>query len=73
MVYEDFDEAQAAAQDQDRIVCGTLTHEGEPRYYLMAPDASDEAIRDRGFEIREGRPPSRYEHWLLEVARAEAS
>lgn len=72
MVFDSFDEATAAAAANE-VVCGTLLSSGEPRYFLVAADASDEMIRDRSFEIREGRPPSSYERWLLKVAMDRAA
>lgn len=72
MVFETFDDATAAAAT-GQVVCGTLLLSGEPRYFLVDADAPTEVIRDRSFEIREGRPPSTYERWLLRVAMEKAA
>ena len=72
MVFDSFDKATAAAATGE-VVCGTLLSSGEPRYFVVSVDASDETIRDRSFEIREGRPPSTYERWLLKVAADRAA
>lgn len=67
VVFDDFDSAQAAAADTD-MVCAAVLPDGTPKYFVVPKDSPDDDIRDRSFEIREGRPPSTYERWLLQQA-----
>lgn len=67
--YTDFDEASVAKGD-GQMLCGTLDHEKVAHYFVMPVDASDEQISDRAFEIREGRPRSEYERWLMKTAES---
>jgi hypothetical protein len=71
--FADFDEASAAkAAQPGSQLCATLLGTGEPRYFLMPVHASADVIRDAAFEVREGRKPSSYENWLLELALERA-
>lgn len=72
MIFDTFDEATAAATENE-VVCGTLLSSGVPKYFLVSADTPDDEIRDRSFEIREGRQPSAYERWLLRVAMERAA
>lgn len=64
-------EAAQEARGEDHQICGTYLGE-KPVYFLMPSDASDGQIADRAFEVKNGRPPSEYERWLLEMAQAKA-
>jgi hypothetical protein len=70
MAFTTYDEAVAAATP-DEMVCGTLLKDGEPSYFLMPRGIDDEAVRDRAFQIREGRSMGEYEKFLL--AHVEAT
>lgn len=64
-IFESYEEASAACTDSE-FVCGTLLKNGAgARYFAMAADTPDDIIRDRCFEIREGRPLGEYERALL--------
>jgi hypothetical protein len=65
--FEDFD-AAVTAKGEGEQVCGTLLKSGEPRYFLMPADAADEEVRDRAFQVREGREISTYEQFLIQQA-----
>ena len=65
-MYTDWDEALAACGEHEQI-CGTYRGD-EPVYFVMPRDASDTEIRDRAFEVKNGRRMGRYDHWLLEQA-----
>lgn len=66
--FSDWDTALSAKTD-GQMICGTLLKGGEPRYFLMSADSEDLVIRDRSFQIREGRDISEYELQLLEQAQ----
>ena len=51
------------------MVCGYTTPEGEPHYFVVPKDASEEAVRARAFETIHGRPMNRAEE-LLDAAVA---
>lgn len=67
VTFDDFDSAQATAGDAD-MVCAAVLPDGTPKYFVVPKDMPDDQIRDRSFQIREGRPPSTYEQWLLAQA-----
>jgi hypothetical protein len=67
--YDTFDEAQAAAGEND-TVCGA--YKGDtPVYFLADKDASEDEMRHTAFAAVHGRPMSSYEDWLLEMARLQ--
>lgn len=70
--FTDFAEAEAA-KTEGTMVCGTLMKDGEPRYFVLPSDVPDHLIRDTAFQIREGRPVSSWERWILELAEQEAA
>lgn len=72
MTYDDFDQAKAAADELGFKVAGTLLKGGQPAYFLIPEGTSDEDVRARAFEVREGRAMSSYETWALEVAERQA-
>lgn len=57
-----------AARTTDQQVCGAYVDKS-PRYFLMPATASDDEIRDAAFELKNGRPVSTYEQFLLETAK----
>ena len=65
---EAFLRAQTKAGD-DGMVCGYTNSEGEPHYFIVPKDASEEAVRARAFETINGRPMNRAEG-LLDAAVA---
>lgn len=71
MVYDDWDLASAEAAKLGLTVCGTLLASGEPRYFLAPETVTEDELRERAFEIREGRPMHRVERFALGVALAE--
>jgi hypothetical protein len=62
-----FQRAQREA-GPDEMVCGTIGSDGNPTYFVMPRDASDEDVRGRAFEIREGRSLSGYERSLMKFS-----
>lgn len=69
MVFTEYDEAKAHCPD-DKVVCGTLTETGEPRYFFMAPDASADEMREQSFAVRYGQPMSAYQRMVYAKAKA---
>ena len=67
-----FKKAQETVVDGD-IVCGTYSDNGEPLYFTAPRESSEEEIRDRAFTARNGRPLSRVERHLLELATARSA
>lgn len=55
--------------DDGGMVCATIMKDGEPRYFTMDRDASDEEVRAEAFRIRNGRPMSPLESKLLNIAQ----
>ena len=49
------------------MLCGTMSGD-KPVYFAMAKDATDDEIREKAFEIREGRKMSKVERSLLSIA-----
>lgn len=73
--FDDFAAAQAARDadpDTPHSISGTYVGD-KPKYFLMPLSATDEEVRDAAFEVREGRPPSQYEHMILQLAMAGAA
>jgi len=62
---------ELAQADEREIVCATL-RDGVPTYFRMPADAEDMEIRDRAFEIREGRGMNQIERKLLDIAETRA-
>lgn len=67
MTFDDF-EAAKAAQDDGQSLCGTYV-DGKPTYFFAPSDASEDDVQDLAFEVRNGRPMSGYEKFLLSAAR----
>jgi|CXWL01.1.fsa_nt_gi hypothetical protein len=67
VTFESF-EAALSAKSADEMVSGTYIGD-RPVYFVMSETATDDLIRDAAFEIREGRPPSKYEELLLAQAK----
>lgn len=68
--FETYEAAAERNEDPDKfMVCGTRLLDGTPRYFLLDRETPDHIGRDISFEIRNGRPPSQYERWLVEIAR----
>ncbi len=65
-----FQKAQDQAADGE-IVCGTYLDDGEPLYFTAPRESTEQEIRDRAFEARNGRPMSRTERHLLELAEGQ--
>jgi len=61
-----FEQAALEAGD-DEIVCGTLIDD-KPVYFTMPADATEAQVRERAFEVRTGRPMTKIEHTLLDIA-----
>lgn len=68
MVTTDWDEAKNKADEDGKAVGAYVDNEGVPHYFLHEPGMDETAARKLAFEIREGRPMSAYEEWVLEVA-----
>lgn len=69
MVYDDFEDARAAAEDTGMSVGGTFLENGTPQYFLHSPEATEDEIHDLAFEIRHGRRITKYERWGIETAK----
>jgi hypothetical protein len=69
MVTEDYEAARAHAEEIGWRLHGTYRKDGTPVYFVLAPEAEDQEIHDKAFEIREGRPINEYEKWGIEVAK----
>jgi len=54
MTFETRAEAAAALKD-GQLICATVLTSGKPVYFLTPIDATDTQVRDRAFEIRNGR------------------
>ena len=52
---------------ENEMLCGTMSGD-KPVYFAMAKDATDHEIREKAFEIREGRKMSKVERSLLSIA-----
>lgn len=72
-IYDTFDLAAAEISKQAElsVVCGALKKDGSPAYFVAPADVTDEQVRAKAFEIREGRPMEPYEKFLLDQAEAE--
>ena len=64
---EAYQKAHDNAEDGE-IICGTLNHEGRPLYFAVPATATNEDVRRKAFEIRNGRPMSKTELLLAEYA-----
>jgi hypothetical protein len=73
MVTSDWDEIKAYAEELELRICGTLLHDGTPKYFTVDPETDDDEIEDRAFEIREGRPKTAYERWAMQIAKQRKS
>ena len=60
-----------AEVEEGQTVCATLSPDGEPKYFIMPVDASDDEVRAQAFRERNGRFMSRVEKNLLELAERE--
>lgn len=58
-----FDRARETA-GEDGMVCGFNDEDGTPRYFVVARGAPDDEIRERIFEVRNGRPMTKAEKML---------
>lgn len=67
MTFDDFEQAKAA-QGDGQSLCGTYVGE-KPVYFLAPAGASEDDVQDLAFEVRNGRPMSGYEKFLLSAAR----
>ena len=65
-----FKKAQETAVDGE-VVCGTYSDNGDPLYFTAPKESSEEEIRDLAFPARNGRPLSRVERHLLELAERQ--
>lgn len=65
-IFSDFDEAKGSLPE-GMSLCGAYKGD-EPVYFHMPASATDQAMREAAFEIREGRPMSQYERDLLALA-----
>jgi hypothetical protein len=68
MVFSDFYAAKRYADHRGQRVGGTYDLKGNPQYFLHSPELEDQKAHDLSFEIRNGRRPTAYERWALEVA-----
>lgn len=68
LTFETRDAALGALQD-GQIVCATIMTGGKPTYFTMQADATDEAVRDRAFEIKHGRKIGATELTIEAMAR----
>lgn len=62
--------ARYRAGRERQQLCATLMPSGQPVYFAMPRDASDEEIRDRAFQIRYGRELMPFERQLMASAGA---
>jgi hypothetical protein len=53
-------------------LCATLAPDGEPVYFEMPSEASDEEVRQAAFAVRYGRKMSSTEQSLIRLAEARA-
>jgi|TARA_B110001454_G_C12608202_1_gene387526 hypothetical protein len=67
-----FKKAQETVADGD-IVCGTYSDDGDPLYFTAPRESTEEEIRDRAFAARNGRPLSRVERHLVELAASRSA
>lgn len=65
-----FQKAQREAAIEGDMVCGTVLHDGTPKYFTMPPRSTDEEVRAMAFAIREGRKMNRMEQAFLHLAEA---
>lgn len=63
-----FLKAQRAAGEDGRV-CGTYSEDGEPLYFVVSRDATDDEVRLRAFEAKHGRPMNHAEE-LLAMAQS---
>jgi len=52
---------------ENEMLCGTMSGD-RPVYFSMAKDSTDGEIREKAFEIREGRKMTNVEKTLLSIA-----
>lgn len=64
---ESFTFARATCPD-GHVVAGGFDRKGKPFYFHVPVDASDDDVRARAFEAREGRPMTPYESALMAEA-----
>lgn len=60
-----------AVADDTLMVCGVITDNGTPAYFTMPKTATDGDVRDKAFEVRNGRPMSKAERTLVKYAETE--
>jgi hypothetical protein len=56
------------AQQTGGVVCATLDPSGEPRYFVMAPDATADDVSAAAFKHRWGADPSNADLILRQIA-----
>ena len=64
-------EGAAADLQPGETLCATLVGD-KPVYFSMPVDASDEEVKRRAFELREGRSMSSMESTLMSIAESRA-
>ena len=52
---------------ENEMLCGTMSGD-RPVYFSMEKDSTDSEIREKAFEIREGRKMTKVERTLLSIA-----
>ncbi len=60
-------EKAASDLEPGETLCATLVDD-KPVYFAMSVEATDEEVRQRAFEIREGREMSTTERTMLRIA-----
>ena len=71
--HAEFLKVQAEAKANGLTVCGVVTPSGRPRYWASRPDVQPIEVACRGFEFREGRPPSADDRAVLAAVIERAS
>lgn len=65
LTYDTYEEADAARESEDtHMVCGVRIEEGVDRYFVLPRSIPDETAYEIAFEIKNGRPITKYERWL---------
>lgn len=57
----------------DDLVCGTITPDGVPHYFVMPAAVSETDVWVHAFQIREGRPPTMLEKTMASIAQRNPS
>ena len=66
--HDEYYAAKQAASAGGEVVCATVMADGQPRYFTVPVGATEEQIRDRAFEIRNGRQIMPVERRLTTLA-----